>query len=51
VFVTDLWIGVNDNLLYEVDIMGPMTKDEPTGTYRSIVLSKLDVAVDIVAPQ
>jgi hypothetical protein len=51
VFVTDLWIGVDDNLLYEVDIMGPMTKDEPAGTYRSIVLSKLDVAVDIVAPQ
>lgn len=50
-FVTDLWIGINDSLLYEVDIMGPMTKDEPAGTYRSIVLSNLDVPVDIVAPQ
>jgi hypothetical protein len=50
-FVTELWIGVVDSLLYEVDIMGPMTNDEPAGTYRSIVLSKLDVAVDIKAPQ
>jgi len=50
-FVTDLWIGVSDDLLYEVEIMGPMTKDEPAGTYRSVVLSNLDVPVDIVAPQ
>jgi hypothetical protein len=50
-FATDLWIGVDDNLLYEVNIMGPMTKDEPEGTYRSIILSNLDVPVDIVAPQ
>jgi hypothetical protein len=50
-FVTDVWIGVNDSLLYEVDIMGPMTKDEPAGTYRSVILSNLDVVVDIVAPQ
>ena len=42
---------MNDSLLYEVDIMGPMTKSEPDGTYRSIVLSNLDVAVDIKAPQ
>jgi hypothetical protein len=51
VFATDLWIGVGDDLLYEVRIMGPMTKSEPAGTYRSIILSNLDVAVDIVAPQ
>jgi hypothetical protein len=50
-FVTEVWIGVSDSLLYEVNIIGPMTKDEPAGTYRSIVLSKLDVAVDIKAPQ
>jgi hypothetical protein len=50
-FVTDLWIGISDSLLYEVDIMGPMTKNEPAGSYRSIILSNLDVAVDIVAPQ
>jgi hypothetical protein len=50
-FTTELWIGVNDSLLHEVDIMGPMTKSEPAGTYRSIVLSKLDVAVDIKVPQ
>jgi hypothetical protein len=50
-FVTELWIGVTDNLLYEVDIMGPMTKDEPAGSYRTIVLSKQGTAVEIKAPQ
>ena len=51
VFVADLWIGVNDSLLYEVDVAGPMTQDEAPGTFRSIVLSNLGVAVDIKAPQ
>jgi hypothetical protein len=50
-FATDLWVGINDGLLYEVDISGPMTTKEAEGTWRSIVLSNLDVAVDIEAPQ
>jgi hypothetical protein len=50
-FATDLWVGINDNLLYEVHITGPMTSKEADGTYRSIILSDLNVAVDIKAPQ
>jgi len=51
VFVADLWIGVDDDLLYEVDVDGPMTDAEPPGTWRSIILSNLGVAVDIEPPQ
>jgi hypothetical protein len=51
VFDTDLWIGVKDSLLYEVDVTGPMTTEEAPGTWRSIVLSKLGIAVDIGAPK
>lgn len=49
-FPVDIWIGVEDDYIYEVDIHGPATADEPEGTWRSIVLSKLDVFVDIKAP-
>ena len=49
-FPTDIWVGVDDSLLYEVDIMGPMASKRTTGTWRSIVLSNLNVAVDIKAP-
>jgi hypothetical protein len=51
VFVADLWMGVDDDLLYEVDVDGPMTDTESPGTWRSIVLSNLGVAVDIGPPQ
>lgn len=51
VFVADLWIGVEDSLLYEVDVDGPMTEKEAEGTWRSIVLSDLGVVVDIEAPR
>jgi hypothetical protein len=51
VFDTDLWIGVNDSLLYEVGVRGPMTTEEAPGTWRSIILSKLGVAVNIEAPK
>jgi hypothetical protein len=51
IFPADLWIGVDDSLLYEVDIAGPMTTKEADGTWRSIVLSSLGVAVEIKAPQ
>jgi hypothetical protein len=50
-FVTDLWIGVDNGLVYEVNVAGPLTTEEPEGTWRSIVFSNLDVAVDIEAPQ
>ena len=50
-FATDLWVGIDDSLLYEVDISGPMTTKEADGTWRSIVLSNLNVAVDVKAPQ
>jgi hypothetical protein len=50
-FDTDLWIGVNDSLLYEVDVQGPMTTEEAPGTWRSIILSNLGVAVNIEAPK
>ena len=51
VFVADLWIGVDDDLLYEVDVDGPMTDTESSGTWRSIILSHLGVAADIEPPQ
>jgi LppX_LprAFG lipoprotein len=49
-FPADLWIGVSDGYIYEVDIHGPATADEPAGTWRSIILSKFNVSVDIKAP-
>lgn len=50
VFLADLWIGVDDSLLYEVDVDGPMTPQESDGTSRSIILSNMGVATDIKAP-
>jgi outer membrane lipoprotein-sorting protein len=50
-FPTDIWIGVKDGLVYEVDIAGPATASEDAKIWRSIVLSKLNVSVDIKAPQ
>jgi len=44
-------VGTEDSRLYEVNISGPMTTKEPGGTWRSIILSDLDVAVEIKAPQ
>jgi hypothetical protein len=49
-FPADLWIGVKDGYVYEVDIHGPATADEPSGTWRSIIVSKHNVLVDIKAP-
>jgi hypothetical protein len=49
-FPTDIWIGVGDSYIYEVDIRGPATADEPAGTWRSIILSKHNTSVDIKAP-
>jgi hypothetical protein len=49
-FPTDLWIGVEDSYVYEVDVHGPATPTEPEGIWRSIVLSDLNVYVDIQPP-
>jgi hypothetical protein len=49
-FPVDIWIGVADSYIYEVDIHGPATADEPAAAWRSIVLSNHDVFVDIKAP-
>jgi lipoprotein LprG len=49
-FPTDVWIGINDNLVYEVDIAGPATPTEDPNVSRSVALSNLDKPVDIKAP-
>ncbi len=49
-FPTDLFIGIDDSYVYEVDVHGPATPSEPEGIWRSIVLSNLNVPVDIKAP-
>ena len=50
-FETDIWVGIDDGFLREVDLIGPMGSKEVDGTWRSIMLSNLNVAVDIKAPQ
>lgn len=50
-FPTDIWIGVADSLVYEVDIAGAATADETKDYWRSIVLSDLDKSVTVEAPQ
>jgi hypothetical protein len=50
-FPTDIYIGVNDSYVYEVDIYGAATTNETDKYWRSIVLSQLDTAFDIKAPQ
>jgi hypothetical protein len=49
-FPTDLWIGISDSYVYEVDVHGAAAPDEPKETWRSIVLSNLNENVDIQAP-
>ena len=50
-FPADVWVGVGDSLVYEVDIHGPATANEDANIWRSIVLSNLDTFVDIKPPQ
>lgn len=50
-FPTDVWIGVEDSYVYEVDLKGAATPNEDPGIWRSIVLSDLDTFVDIQPPQ
>jgi LppX_LprAFG lipoprotein len=49
-FPTDIWIGVADSYVYEVDIHGAASPGEPKATWRSVVLSNHDVYVPIKAP-
>ena len=50
-FPTDIWVGVDDNYIYEVDFTGAATSNETDGFWRSIILSDLDTHFDIKAPQ
>jgi hypothetical protein len=50
-FPTDLYIGVKDGLVYEVDIYGAATEDETKDYWRSIVLSDLGKSVTVEAPK
>lgn len=50
-FPTDLWIGVNDLLIYEVDIKGQAQPDENPQIWRSVVLSKQGQSKTINAPK
>jgi hypothetical protein len=50
-FPTDVWIGVDNSIVYEVDIKGPAQPSEDPGVWRSIILTALSVAPEIKAPQ
>jgi hypothetical protein len=50
-FPTDLYIGVKDGLVYEVDIYGAATQEETKDHWRSIVLSNLGQSVTVEAPK
>ena len=50
-FPTDLYIGVKDGLVYEVDIYGAATQEETKDYWRSIVLSDLGKSVAVEAPK
>jgi lipoprotein LprG len=50
-FPTEIWVGIDNSLVYEVDIIGPATPNETEGFWRSIILSNLDTYVDVKAPQ
>lgn len=49
-FPTELWIGVDDHYVYEVQIFGPATPSEHPEIRRTIVLSNLGEYVEINAP-
>lgn len=50
-FPTDVWIGVGDGFVYEVDIKGAATADETEDYRRSIIVSKFNESVTVEAPQ
>jgi lipoprotein LprG len=49
-FPTDIWVGVEDSFVYEVEIVGAATPSEDPEIRRTIVLSNLDEYVEIKAP-
>lgn len=49
-FPTDIWVGIEDDYVYQVDIHGAATPSEDPRIRRSIVLSEHDVYVDIQPP-
>jgi hypothetical protein len=50
-FPTDIWVGIEDDYVYEVDIHGAATPNEDPDIWRSIVLSEHNVYVDIQPPE
>jgi len=49
-FPVDIWIGVDNSYVYEVDVHGAATSGESPSTWRSVVLSNHNENVDIKAP-
>jgi hypothetical protein len=49
-FPTEIWVGVDDHYVYQVNIHGAATPNEDPRIWRSIVLSKHNVYVDIKPP-
>lgn len=45
------WIGVDDPLVYRVEIEGSVTPDEPDNVLRRLDLSRFDQPVEITAPR
>ncbi len=45
-----LWIGVEDLLLYRVDVLGPISEDEAPDILRRLELSRFGEDVDIAPP-
>ena len=45
-----LWIGVDDLLLYRVDVLGPISEDEAPDILRRLELSRFGEDVDIAPP-
>lgn len=50
-FPTDIWIGAENDLVYEVDIKGAATADETKDYWRSIIVSDFNKSVTVEAPQ
>ena len=50
-FTVDLWIGVDDDYVHSVEMVGAATSAEDAKTVRLIELSKFNETVDIQAPE
>jgi len=49
-FPTEIWVGVKDGYVYQVQISGAATSTDDPKTVRVITLSNLNKSVDIKAP-